>query len=126
MHSCGCGPAQTLAVFAGFEREILGERVRAGLAHARQNGQRLGRPIPRAPVRSIKLPTEPWRRISGYRWVPPPLALPPPELPPELEPPPPLELPPELAPPAPCEPPPLEPPLNPPPLCEPPPPEPPL
>jgi len=33
-----------LAVFAGFEREILGERVRAGLAHARQNGKRLGRP----------------------------------------------------------------------------------
>jgi len=27
-----------------FEREILRERVRAGLAHARQNGQRLGRP----------------------------------------------------------------------------------
>ena len=34
-----------LAVFAEFEREILRERVRAGLAHARQNGQRLGRPI---------------------------------------------------------------------------------
>src|SRR5579864_143731 len=33
------------AVFAEFEREILRERVRAGLAHARQNGQRLGRPI---------------------------------------------------------------------------------
>ncbi|MGP8244369.1 MAG: recombinase family protein, partial [Bryobacteraceae bacterium] len=29
---------------AEFEREILRERVRAGLAHARQNGQRLGRP----------------------------------------------------------------------------------
>ena len=34
-----------LAVFAEFEREILRERVRAGLAHARQNGQRLGRPL---------------------------------------------------------------------------------
>jgi len=33
-----------LAVFAEFEREILRERVRAGLAHARQNGKRLGRP----------------------------------------------------------------------------------
>jgi putative DNA-invertase from lambdoid prophage Rac len=32
------------AVFAACAREILGERVRAGLAHARQNGQRLGRP----------------------------------------------------------------------------------
>jgi putative DNA-invertase from lambdoid prophage Rac len=31
-------------VFAEFEKEILGERVRAGLAEARQNGQRLGRP----------------------------------------------------------------------------------
>jgi putative DNA-invertase from lambdoid prophage Rac len=36
--------AGLLAVFAAFEREILGERTRAGLAHARQNGQRLGRP----------------------------------------------------------------------------------
>ena len=31
-------------MFAEFEREILRERVRAGLAHARQNGKRLGRP----------------------------------------------------------------------------------
>jgi DNA invertase Pin-like site-specific DNA recombinase len=30
--------AGLLAVFAGFEREILGERARAGLEHARQNG----------------------------------------------------------------------------------------
>jgi len=37
--------AGLLAVFAEFEREILRERTRAGLAHARQNGQRLGRPI---------------------------------------------------------------------------------
>ena len=36
---------QMLGVFAEFEREILRERVRAGLAHARQNGQRLGRPL---------------------------------------------------------------------------------
>lgn len=34
-----------LAVFAEFEREILRERVRAGLAHARQYGQRLIRPL---------------------------------------------------------------------------------
>jgi hypothetical protein len=34
-----------LAVFAAFEREILGERVRAGLAHAWQNGKQLGRPL---------------------------------------------------------------------------------
>jgi len=31
-------------IFAEFERSMIQERVRAGLAHARQNGQRLGRP----------------------------------------------------------------------------------
>jgi len=41
----GRAMAVLLAVFAEFEREILRERVRAGLAHARQNGQRLGRPV---------------------------------------------------------------------------------
>jgi len=40
----GRAMAGLLAVFSAFEREILGERVRAGLAHARQNGKRLGRP----------------------------------------------------------------------------------
>jgi DNA invertase Pin-like site-specific DNA recombinase len=40
----GRAMAGLLAVFAEFEREILRERVRAGLAPARQNGQRLGRP----------------------------------------------------------------------------------
>ena len=40
----GRAMAGLLAVFAAFEREILGERVRAGLAHARQNGKRLGPP----------------------------------------------------------------------------------
>lgn len=41
----GRAMAALLAVFAAFEREILGERVRAGLANARQNGKRLGRPL---------------------------------------------------------------------------------
>ncbi|HZP01999.1 MAG TPA: recombinase family protein [Terriglobia bacterium] len=41
----GRAMASLLAVFVEFEREILRERVRAGLAHARQNGQRLGRPV---------------------------------------------------------------------------------
>lgn len=41
----GRAMAGLLAVFAEFEREILRERVRAGLLHARQNGQRLGRPL---------------------------------------------------------------------------------
>jgi DNA invertase Pin-like site-specific DNA recombinase len=40
----GRAMAGLLAVFAAFEREILQERTRAGLAHARQNGKRLGRP----------------------------------------------------------------------------------
>ena len=40
----GRAMAVLLAVFAEFEREILRERVRAGLAHARQKGKRLGRP----------------------------------------------------------------------------------
>ena len=50
----GRAMAGLLAVFAAFEREILQERVRAGLAHARQNGRRLGRPTPRdsTPTRS--------------------------------------------------------------------------
>jgi putative DNA-invertase from lambdoid prophage Rac len=42
--STGRAMAGLLAVFAEFEHEILRERVRAGLAHARQNGKRLGRP----------------------------------------------------------------------------------
>jgi putative DNA-invertase from lambdoid prophage Rac len=41
----GRAMAGLLAVFAAFEREILQERTRAGLANARQNGIRLGRPL---------------------------------------------------------------------------------
>jgi putative DNA-invertase from lambdoid prophage Rac len=41
----GRAMAALLAVFAEFEREILRERVRAGLADAKRNGQRLGRPM---------------------------------------------------------------------------------
>lgn len=41
----GRAMAGLLAVFAAFEREILQERTRAGLANARQNGIRLGRPM---------------------------------------------------------------------------------
>ena len=40
----GRAMAGLLAVFAEFERDILRERVRAGLAHARLKGKRLGRP----------------------------------------------------------------------------------
>jgi DNA invertase Pin-like site-specific DNA recombinase len=40
----GRAMAGMLAIFAEFEREILRERTKAGLAHARENGKRLGRP----------------------------------------------------------------------------------
>ena len=40
----GRAMAGLLAVFAEFEREILCERVRAGLAQARLNGKPIGRP----------------------------------------------------------------------------------
>jgi DNA invertase Pin-like site-specific DNA recombinase len=41
----GRAMAGLLAIFAEFEREILRERTKAGLAHARENGKRLGRPL---------------------------------------------------------------------------------
>jgi putative DNA-invertase from lambdoid prophage Rac len=41
----GRAMAGLLAIFAEFEREVLRERTRAGLAQARQNGKRLGRPV---------------------------------------------------------------------------------
>jgi putative DNA-invertase from lambdoid prophage Rac len=41
----GRAMAGLLAIFAEFEREILRERTRAGLAEARENGTRLGRPM---------------------------------------------------------------------------------
>ena len=40
----GRAMAGLLAIFAEFEREILRERTKAGLAHARAKGKRLGRP----------------------------------------------------------------------------------
>jgi len=42
--STGRAMAGMLFVFAAFEHDILRERVRAGLEHARQSGTRLGRP----------------------------------------------------------------------------------
>jgi putative DNA-invertase from lambdoid prophage Rac len=41
----GRAMAGLLAIFASFEREILRERTRAGLAQARLHGKRLGRPV---------------------------------------------------------------------------------
>jgi DNA invertase Pin-like site-specific DNA recombinase len=40
----GRAMAGLLAIFAEFEREILRQRTQAGLAQARLNGKRLGRP----------------------------------------------------------------------------------
>lgn len=50
----GRAMAGLLRVFAAFEHEILRERVRAGLAYARQNGKRLGRPATAA-VKSAEI-----------------------------------------------------------------------
>jgi hypothetical protein len=44
----GRAMAGLLAIFAEFEKEILRERTRTGLAHARENGKRLGRLAPAA------------------------------------------------------------------------------
>ena len=41
----GRATAGLLSVFAAFERDVLRERVRAGLAEARLMGKRLGRPL---------------------------------------------------------------------------------
>jgi DNA invertase Pin-like site-specific DNA recombinase len=41
----GRAMAGLLAIFAEFERQILRERTRAGLAQARRNGKQLGRPL---------------------------------------------------------------------------------
>src|SRR5450631_1411203 len=41
----GRAMAGLLAIFASFERDILRERTRAGLANSRQTGKRLGRPM---------------------------------------------------------------------------------
>ena len=41
----GRARAGLLAIFAEFEREILRERTRAGMAQGRLDGKRLGRPV---------------------------------------------------------------------------------
>ena len=54
---------QMMGVFAEFERAMIQERVRAGLARAKGEGKRLGRP-PIAPAlenESVRL----WRLMEG-------------------------------------------------------------
>ncbi len=50
-----------LAVFAEFEREVLRERVRAGIAQARKEGRRHGRP------RTASLKADEIRRLKAER-----------------------------------------------------------
>ena len=55
-----------LSALAQFERERIGERVRAGLARAQRNGRRLGRPrIHRPP---LDLPNNLTVRQAAARW----------------------------------------------------------
>ena len=44
-----------MGVFAEFEHKMIQERVRAGLARAKEKGTRSGKPIGRPPVRPIKI-----------------------------------------------------------------------
>ena len=57
----GRAMAGLLAVFAEFERGILRERVKAGIAQARQEGKPHGRP------RSVSLQAEQVRRLWTQR-----------------------------------------------------------
>ena len=74
----GRAMAGLLAIFAEFEREILRERTRAGLAHARANGKRLGRPATAAihaitePKRYPTLPSTKAGQTSRQSFLPQP------------------------------------------------------
>jgi putative DNA-invertase from lambdoid prophage Rac len=57
----GRAMAGMLAVFAEFEREILRERVRAGIAQARKEGRPHGRP------RTASLPSDEVLRLNSER-----------------------------------------------------------
>src|SRR4029453_6854961 len=56
-NSVECGFFHIIASFAEFERAVIAERVRAGLAHAKAQGKVLGRPerTPGARVRIVAL-----------------------------------------------------------------------
>jgi DNA invertase Pin-like site-specific DNA recombinase len=64
---------QMLGVFAEFERAMIAERVRAGLARARSEGKRLGRP-PIAPAlekrirEALATPGRPGVRVIAERF----------------------------------------------------------
>ena len=60
--STGRAMAGMVAVFAEFEREILCERVRAGIAQARKEGRSHGRP------RTASLKADEVRRLKAERF----------------------------------------------------------
>lgn len=63
--------ATTLAGIAQFERDMLSERVRSGLAAARARGCKLGRQIGERP-KSDRLATKALAHIAeglSYRWI---------------------------------------------------------
>ena len=62
--STGRAMAGMVAVFAEFEREILCERVRAGIAQARKEGRSHGRP------RTASLKADEVRRLKAERFSP--------------------------------------------------------
>lgn len=57
---------QMAGVFAEFEREVIVERINAGIARARAQGTRSGRPIGRPPISPAKQ-RERSRRIAALR-----------------------------------------------------------
>src|SRR5467141_3316786 len=61
---------QMLGVFSEFERAMIQERVRAGLARARSEGKRLGRPpIPADLEKAIKTALDKPGRTEGVRKI---------------------------------------------------------
>lgn len=54
-----------LGALAGFERDLIKERTRAGLEHAKRKGVRLGRPQKHAPEAIVAL----WRDGKSYREI---------------------------------------------------------
>lgn len=63
---------QIIAAMAEFERELIKERVRAGLRNAKQKGKQLGRPrviVDAARIASLRASGASWRAISGKMGV---------------------------------------------------------
>jgi DNA invertase Pin-like site-specific DNA recombinase len=61
---------QMMGVFAEFERAMIQERVRAGLARARSEGKRLGRPpIPAGLEKAIRAALNKPGRTEGVRKI---------------------------------------------------------